>query len=105
MSKSGQNNDKSWSALSLAWELGYTIAVPIVILALLGRFLDKKLGTSPFLLLAGIFLSLIITSIGVAKKTMRIMEQETRNKEQGTNSLVTLGRTGINHKHQITNSK
>lgn len=68
-------NDKSWSALSLAWELGYTIAIPIVVLALLGRFLDKKLGSSPFLLLAGIFLSLIITSIGITKKTMKVMKE------------------------------
>lgn len=75
MLKNGQNNDKSWSALSLAWELGYTIAIPIVIFALLGRFLDKKLGTSPFLLLAGIFLSLIITTIGITKKTMKVMKE------------------------------
>lgn len=75
MGQKNTTNDKSWSALSLAWELGYTIAVPIVILALLGRFLDKKLGTSPFLLLTGIFLSLIITSIGITKKTLKVMKE------------------------------
>lgn len=87
MSKSGQNNDKNWSALSLAWELGYTIAIPIVIFALLGRFLDKKLGTSPFLLLAGVFLSLIITSIGIAKKTIRVMGNMEQNTGQNKDNL------------------
>ena len=78
-------NDQSLSALSLAWELGYTIAVPLVVLALLGRFLDKKMETSPVLLLTGILLSLVITGIGIARKTMRVMgkmEDIPKNEEQ-----------------------
>ncbi len=69
--KSGQNS--TWSALALAWELGYTIAIPIVVFALGGRVLDNKLGTSPFLLLVGIFLSLIATSWLVYFKMMKII--------------------------------
>jgi len=30
-----------WSVVSLAWRLGYTIAVPLVVFALLGRFADQ----------------------------------------------------------------
>lgn len=71
-----QKPDSSWSALGLAWELGYTIAVPLVLFALVGRFLDKKLGTSPFLLLAGILLSIGVTSWLVYKKTREIIEKE-----------------------------
>ncbi|MDP1846092.1 MAG: AtpZ/AtpI family protein [Candidatus Moranbacteria bacterium] len=71
-----QKPDGSWSALGLAWELGYTIAVPLVLFALAGRFLDKKLGTSPFLLLAGILLSIGVTSWLVYKKTKEIIEKE-----------------------------
>jgi ATP synthase protein I len=71
-----QKPDSSWSALGLAWELGYTIAVPLVLFALIGRFLDKKLGTSPFLLLAGILLSIGVTSWLVYKKTREIIEKE-----------------------------
>lgn len=63
-----------WSALSLAWELGYTIAIPIVVFALLGRMLDKWLNTSPWLLLVGIFLSVFISSFGVYYKTVKIMK-------------------------------
>lgn len=72
-----------WSALSLAWQLGYTISIPLVVLALTGRFLDKRFGTSPWLLLAGIFLSLIISTIAVYYKTVRILsETERENKKE-----------------------
>lgn len=66
--------DKSWSAVSLAWELGYTIAVPLIVFALGGRFLDKKLGTSPFLLLLGMILAITTTSWLVYKKTKSLMD-------------------------------
>ncbi|OGI25657.1 MAG: hypothetical protein A3J76_01630 [Candidatus Moranbacteria bacterium RBG_13_45_13] len=68
-----KKTENSFSALSLAWNLGYTIAVPIVVFALAGRFLDKKLGTSPFLLLLGILLSIGLTSWLVYKKTLDII--------------------------------
>ena len=67
--------DSGFSALSLAWELGYSIAVPLVVFALGGRFLDKKLGTSPFLLLGGILISIIVSSYIVYKKTADIMNK------------------------------
>lgn len=66
-------NPSTWSALSLAWELGYTIAVPLVVLALGGRLLDRKLDTSPWLLLIGIFISLVVSSWLVYFKMVRII--------------------------------
>lgn len=71
-----KESNQTWNALSLAWELGYTIAVPIVIFALLGRFLDKWLGTSPWLLLVGIFASLIASSVGVYFKAIKIIGKQ-----------------------------
>jgi len=68
-------NEKSWSVVSLAWELGFTIAIPIVILALAGRFLDKKLGTDPWLILTGVILSIVISSYLIYKKTVEIMDK------------------------------
>lgn len=68
-----EDKKSTWSALALAWELGYTIAIPIVVFALGGRVLDRKLGTSPWLLLTGIFLSLIISSWLVYWKTIKII--------------------------------
>lgn len=74
-----QNQQKSsfWQALGIAWELGYVIAVPIVVFALGGRMLDKHFHTSPWLLLAGILISITLSSIGLVwkfKKLMNAME-------------------------------
>ena len=73
---SGDKNQSSWSAYSLAWELGYSIAVPLVALALGGRLLDKKLGTTPWLLIVGILFSIIISSYIVYKKTTDVMNEK-----------------------------
>lgn len=69
-----------WQALGLAWELGYIIAIPIVILGLGGRFLDKHFHTSPWLFLAGVIISIVLTSFGLVwkfKKLLRDVEQST----------------------------
>jgi ATP synthase protein I len=68
-------NDKPWSALGFAWELGYSIAVPLVVFALAGRLLDKKLGTSPWLLLFGLLLAITSSSYIVYKKTIEVMKK------------------------------
>jgi F0F1-type ATP synthase assembly protein I len=69
-----KKSDFSWSALGLAWELGYTITVPLVALALLGRLLDKELDTAPWILLIGILFSIVLSSWLVYKKTLDIMK-------------------------------
>lgn len=71
----------TWFALALVWQLGYTIAIPVVVFALLGRFLDKKLDTSPLLLLVGIFASITVSSIGVYRKTIKILDETVKTKE------------------------
>ncbi len=61
--------------LALAWELGYTIAIPLVALALGGRFLDKNFDTSPIFLLVGIFVSILISSFLIYRKTKKILSE------------------------------
>lgn len=77
-----------WSALSLAWQLGYTIAIPLVVLALVGRFLDKRFGTSPWLLLVGVLLSLIVSTIAIYYKTVKILEETERESEKTQKSTT-----------------
>lgn len=82
-----QNKSALWQALGLAWELGYTIAVPLVALALVGRLLDKYWGTSPWMLLIGVLLSIVISSVLVVRKTQKIMAEtlaEVDNKKTTT---------------------
>lgn len=66
------------NALNLAWQLGYTIAIPIVILGLGGAYLDKYLKTSPLFLLFGIGFSIMISSIAIVRKTKKILEDLSR---------------------------
>ncbi len=64
---------KSFRAVPLAFELGFTIALPIVLLALAGRLLDKHFTTSPIFLLVGILASIVITTVLVYKKVSKIL--------------------------------
>jgi hypothetical protein len=64
-----------WLALSMAWELGYTIAIPIVVFTLLGRWLDKRFDSYPVLFLSGVLFSIILSTIGVYFKAMRILRE------------------------------
>lgn len=75
MSESEEKTESpvDFNAWQLAWELGYTIAIPIVLLALFGRFLDRQFDSSPWLLLAGIIFSIIISSSLVYKKVSRLL--------------------------------
>ncbi len=74
--KKNNSEDQAWSAMSLAWEMGYSIAIPLVLSALVGRFLDKKFGTSPWLLLVGILLAIISSTYIIYKKTTDIMNKK-----------------------------
>jgi len=58
--------------ISLVFEMGYTIAIPIVIFALGGRYLDRKLNSSPLFLLVGIFFALVSTGFLVYRKIKKI---------------------------------
>jgi len=69
------STDGQWSVFSLVMELGYTIAIPIVLFALGGRFLDKKLDSSPWFLLIGIFISILLTSWLVYRKMIKIINE------------------------------
>ena len=62
-----------WQALGLAWELGYTIAIPLVLFALAGRWADRTFGTSPWLLLSGMGLAIVFTTFFLVRKFSRMM--------------------------------
>jgi len=86
--KTGQKKTESSisqdvSLWSLAWDLGWMITIPLVVFAVGGAMIDKKINTSPWFLLGGIGLALVITSIMVYGKTIRAIE--VLGKANGTN--------------------
>jgi F0F1-type ATP synthase assembly protein I len=92
-----QKQDNNPLAISFALELGYSIAIPLVVLALGGRFLDKKLGTSPFLFLSAVVLSVFLSSFIVYKKSKQAIGsfektptvENSENKETVKDEVVT----------------
>jgi len=79
------NTSSTWQALGLAFQLGYTIAIPAVVFALIGRVLDKKYNTTPLLLIIGLLIALILSSISVFKKANAIMKETTDKIQKNTN--------------------
>ena len=82
MDKERNNESLLWPALAFSWELGYSIAVPLIVLALLGRFLDRKFDSSPILFLIGIFLSIVISSTIVYLKAVKIIAKSSINSDK-----------------------
>ena len=64
----------NFGAWQFAWELGYTIAIPIVLFAFLGRWADGYFNASPWFLLAGVVLSVAISSALVYRKVSKIIK-------------------------------
>lgn len=77
------SNRPLMSAFGLAWELGYTIAIPLVILAGGGRLLDRYFNTSPLFLLIGVATSIIITVYVLYNKIKAILNPVVKDEETG----------------------
>lgn len=54
-------------SFSLIGQVGFATALPLVIFGLLGRYLDDKYGTAPYLFLVGLFLATIIVYFTLRK--------------------------------------
>jgi F0F1-type ATP synthase assembly protein I len=59
--------------IAFAFDVGLAIAVPLVIFALGGRFIDRSYGTSPLFLIIGLLISLITTGITIWKKVKHFL--------------------------------
>ncbi len=56
-----------------AWAFGYTLALPLVGGVLLGHWLDGRLGTGPWLLVAGLLLGIGVSSFAVVRQLNKAM--------------------------------
>jgi hypothetical protein len=57
-----------WAMATLAFEMGYIIALPLVLFGLAGKYLDGRLGTEPWLALAGVLLAIGVTTVWLIRK-------------------------------------
>lgn len=74
--------EKQWNVLGFAWELGYSIAIPLVLGALFGRFVDNFFQTAPLFFLLSIVFSIIGTAVLVFRKTVAIMKSIEEKEEK-----------------------
>lgn len=67
-------------AISLAWQLGFMIVVPIGGFALLGWWGDKTLKTSPFLFLVGIIIGIISAFYNTYRSLLPLIRDKHKKK-------------------------
>lgn len=83
----GLKNNNMWQYLALAGNIGAVIALPLVALAILGRFLDRKWETSPWIFITSIVLAFIISTFILATKTLQAMKAlESTHDEKNTSA-------------------
>lgn len=68
-----------WQAIGFAWDFGIIVVVPLVVLAIGGRYLDRQLDTSPWLFLTGAVVAIIISSILVVSRLSQLIAKQTKN--------------------------
>ena len=84
MNKEEDKNEAPWwqPSLVLFGKLSGWIAGPIIAAIFLGKWLDKKYGTEPWLFLATVGVAFILSSIGIVRDSLREMkriEEEEKN--------------------------
>ena len=72
----------NFTAVDLAWDLGFTVIIPIIAFILLGRYLDEKFNTAPVFILIGIILGVFLSSYGAYRMTMKVINKSKRSEEK-----------------------
>jgi hypothetical protein len=67
-------NMKKWGLVNLAMELGFIIALPLVVLALGGKWLDTKTHTTPWFTILGIIIAIATTSIWLTRRIKELIK-------------------------------
>ena len=62
-------------AMKIAGDFGATIAIPVVISALIGQKMDSLYGTRPLFLIIGMVLAAILTGLLIYKKAKKYGQQ------------------------------
>lgn len=73
------NEERSaFRLIGIAMEMGYLVALPLVLFAAAGAFLDRVLGTKPLILLISVLFAIIISTILVYRKTKEMIDESER---------------------------
>ena len=80
----GGNSKVPWwqPGLVLFAKLSGWIAVPVVIAVFLGTWLDKKFGTAPWLFLATVGASFLLSMFGIVRDSLQEMKRIEKEEEK-----------------------
>lgn len=82
-----QKIQKKWwvDGLGIAMKISSWIALPIIISSFLGKFLDKKYGTEPWIFVSMTAIAFVITVYGIVKFSMDYIKDIEKEKTQNDN--------------------
>jgi hypothetical protein len=72
---SNERSVSTWEAVGFVWQLLLFVAVPTTLLALGGRWLDVKYGTTPWATLAGLVLAITIAMAAAYRAGKRMAKK------------------------------
>ncbi|MBI5155843.1 AtpZ/AtpI family protein [Candidatus Peregrinibacteria bacterium] len=78
-SKVAKSNEANWGLVfGLVGQIGYIIAIPAVLFAFGGAYLDKYAGTSPLFVILGLSIAFLASAFGVARviKTITALDKK-----------------------------
>ena len=55
-------------AIGFVWDVFFSVSIPTVVFALIGRWLDMTWHTSPYATIAGLLLSLVVSGLLIWRK-------------------------------------
>jgi F0F1-type ATP synthase assembly protein I len=87
MDEKKDNNKAPWwqPSLMLFSRLSGWIAGPVILAVFLGRWLDRRYGTEPWLFLLTVGAAFILSSVGIVRdsvKEMKRIEEEGKSKKE-----------------------
>jgi len=63
-----------WWAIGFVWNVFFSIALPTVLFALGGRWIDRRLETTPWFTVIGLILSMIVVVLLVRRQARRLQD-------------------------------
>jgi len=75
ISKDKKDAQKSFSLLGVSFELGISLAIPLVFFALLGIGVDRAMQTRPLFLILGTVVGIISATVITAKRVRAMIRQ------------------------------
>jgi F0F1-type ATP synthase assembly protein I len=78
---------KNLSRLGMMLQLGWTVALAVLVPLGLGLWLDSRFSTSPLFILIGAMLGIITATVGVVRVTVRAMDELSEPRQTPTGKV------------------